>query len=71
MMALLRADIAHRLARQGDVRAAADTARLASLLDNLLRRSRAHEGASPYIGLDGLVLASFVAGGGLEEEHLP
>lgn len=69
--ALLRADIAHRLARQGDVRDAADTARLASLLDNLLRRSRAGESVSPYIGLDGLVLASFVAGGGREEEHVP
>jgi CRISPR-associated protein Cmr2 len=70
-VALLRADIEHRLAHQDGARDATDTVGLALLLDNLLRRSRAGEDASPYVGLDGLLLASFLAGGGREEEHLP
>jgi CRISPR-associated protein Cmr2 len=70
-MALLRADIEHRLARQGGVDDPTDAAaRFATLLDSLLRRSRQGEGTSQYIGLDGLLFAHFLAGGGREEEHL-
>jgi CRISPR-associated protein Cmr2 len=74
--AFLRAEVEHRLAHQDRASSESDAGRLAELLVSLLRRSKAdkqskaNEGVSLYIGLDGLMLASFLAGGGREEEHL-
>jgi CRISPR-associated protein Cmr2 len=62
----LRGELEQSAERQTN---AADPDKMAQMLDRLLRRSRCGEGLSTHIGLDGLVLARFVAGGGREEEH--
>jgi CRISPR-associated protein Cmr2 len=86
MAALVKAEIEHRLAHRDrdDGSKAREVARLASIVDALLGRSRRDENqleddgahhigrhAGRHIGIDGLVLASFLANGGREDEHQP
>jgi CRISPR-associated protein Cmr2 len=48
----------------------ADVDEVVQLLDRLLRRAMKGERISAHIGLDGLAVARFIAGGGCEEEHV-
>jgi CRISPR-associated protein Cmr2 len=68
---LLRAEIEHRLSHREGVGRPEDAEKLASLICDVIGRSRSGEAASAHVGIDGLLLASFLAGGGHEEEHRP
>jgi CRISPR-associated protein Cmr2 len=71
MRALVRAEIEHRLGHHDGASRPGDAERLAALVDDVLGRSRNGETASSHVGIDGLLLASFLAGGGRGEEHGP
>lgn len=71
MGALVRAEIEHRLGHNEGASRPGEAERLAFLVGDVLRRSRNGEASSSYVGIDGLLLASFLAGGGHEEEHGP
>lgn len=71
LMPLVRAEIQHRLGHREGASEPNDAERLASLVVDVLGRSRNGETASLHVGIDGLLLASFVAGGGREDEHRP
>lgn len=68
---LVRAEVEHRLDHRDGAFKPNDAERLASLVCDVLGRSRNGETASRHVGIDGLLLASFVAGGGCEGEHRP
>lgn len=78
--ALVKAEIEHRLGHRDDERQLAEVERLASIVGDLLRRSRrtltpegkwAVEEPPHHFGIDGLALASFLANDGREDEHRP
>jgi CRISPR-associated protein Cmr2 len=71
MRALVRAEIEHRLGHRDGASLPEDAERLTALVDDVLGRSRNEETAPRHVGIDGLLLASFLAGGGREEEHRP
>jgi hypothetical protein len=71
MGGLVRAEIEHRSRLHDGVSRPDGVERLASLIGDVLGRSRNREAASSYVGIDGLMLALFLAGGGHEEEHAP
>ncbi len=71
MGALVRAEIEHRLGHHESASGPADATRLAALVCDVLGRSRTGEIASSHVGIDGLLLASFLEGGGRGEEHGP
>ena len=71
MGALVRAEIEHRLGHHESAFGPADAGRLVALVCDVLGRSRNGETASSHVGIDGLLLASFLAGGGRGEEHGP
>ncbi|HET9626211.1 MAG TPA: type III-B CRISPR-associated protein Cas10/Cmr2 [Kofleriaceae bacterium] len=70
---LIRAEIHHRLARQDREPEAAELDRLTRVLAPLLARAHRVDGEPRFeprqVGLDGLVLASFLARGGQEDDH--
>lgn len=71
LVPLVRAEVEHRLVHRDGAFKPSDAERLASLVGDVLGRSRNGETASRHVGIDGLLLASFVAGGGCEGEHRP
>jgi CRISPR-associated protein Cmr2 len=71
LKALVRAEIRHRLGHDDGASRPGDAEKLASLVGDVLGRSRHGETAPRHVGIDGLLLASFLVGGGREEEHRP
>ncbi len=69
--ALIRAEVVHRLSHQKGEITSGYAEHLATLLDGVLGRSHREETAQRQVGIDGLLLANFLAGGGQEEEHRP
>jgi len=70
-LVFVRADVEHSLSHRDRGSGEIDPSGLAAVLTNLLSRARVGEDASPYVSFDGLLVASFLAGGGVEEEHQP
>jgi CRISPR-associated protein Cmr2 len=76
---LVRAEIHHRLARRGHEPTLDDLERLTTVIRDLLHRSHRTSREGTYelhseprnVGTDGLVLASFLANGGREDDHAP
>lgn len=71
LMPLLRSEIEHRLAHRDGTSEPSDSEQLASRIGDILGRSRNGETPSLSLGIDGLLLAGFLAGGGSEGEHGP
>lgn len=67
--ALVRAEVDHRLSHRDKISPTDNVERLVSLVGELLNRSRRSDAAPRQVGIDALLLASFLAGGGHEEEH--
>jgi CRISPR-associated protein Cmr2 len=67
--ALVTAEIDHRLNHRDGELPPGEGERLASIVDDLLGRSRRVEEGLRQLGIDGLTLASFLANGGREDEH--
>lgn len=71
--ALVHAEIEHRFGHHEGSCETVDVGRLASLVCDVLGQSRRNEKkkVSSYVGIDGLLLANFLASGGCGEEHGP
>jgi CRISPR-associated protein Cmr2 len=69
--ALVHAEIEHRFGHHEGSSETVDVGQLASLVCDVLGRSRRKEMVSSYVGMDGLLLGSFLASGGRGEEHGP
>ncbi|MBX3197807.1 MAG: type III-B CRISPR-associated protein Cas10/Cmr2 [Labilithrix sp.] len=71
---LVRAEIAHRSAHRDEAFAEAELERLTAIVSGVLacaRRDEPPESAARHVSLDGLTIASLLASGGVEDEHLP
>jgi len=72
LLPLVRGEIEHRLQHDSDtLTPKEDSKELATHIGNILARSRNAKIAPSEVGIDGLLLARFIAKGGYEEEHLP